>query len=72
MIGTRRSPRQLLEGEGTIEAVGHLARDLGHRALLVSDPIIAEQPGFETIIAALEASGLEVERFVDAVSDVPL
>lgn len=72
MIGTRRSPRQLLEGEGTIEAVGYLARDLGHRVLLVSDPIIAEQPGFATIVAALEAAGLEVERFVDAVSDVPL
>lgn len=72
MIRTRRSPRQLIEGEGAIAAVGPLARDLGTRALVVTDPIIAEQPGFRTIVASLEEQDLQVEHFVDAVSDVPL
>lgn len=72
MIATRRSPRQLIEGEGTVSALGPVTAQLGRRALVVTDPVIVEQPGFATALRSLEAAGVDVHRFVDAVSDVPL
>jgi alcohol dehydrogenase len=72
VIATRRSPRQLIEGEGTIAAVGPLTSQLGRRALVVTDPVIADQPGYATIVASLADAGVETHAFVDAVSDVPL
>lgn len=72
MIRTRRSPRQIIEGEGSVEAVGELARQFGTRVMVITDHVIAQQPGFATIIASLERAGTEVHRFDEAVSDVPL
>lgn len=72
VMHTNRGPRQVIEGEGAIGAVASLARGLGSRALLVTDRIIAEQPGFHDMEASLLAAGIELERFLDATSDVPL
>lgn len=72
MIATQRAPRQLIEGPGSIAAVAPLARTLGRRALVVSDRVISEQDTFERILADLSEQGMDVERFVDATSDVPL
>ena len=69
---TRRGPRQLIEGEGTLPGVGLLASELGRRVLVVSDPIIIEQPGYAEVMAALDEAGLEVETFVDPAREAPL
>ena len=69
---TRRSPRQLIEGEGAIEAIGTLSSQLGRRALVVVDPVIAAQPGYERIVASLDAAGVTHEAFVDVEPEVPI
>lgn len=69
---TRRSPRQLIEGVGTLPAVGPLAAELGDQVLLISDPIIAEQSGFEEVVGALDEVGLAVHRFIDAAPEAPV
>lgn len=72
VIFTNRSPRQVIEGEGAIGAVTSLARGLGGRALLVTDRTIVAQPGFLEIEASLVEAGIDIERFTDATSGVPL
>jgi alcohol dehydrogenase len=72
MIRTRRSPRQLIEGDGAIQAVGPLACELGSRAFVVTDRVITQQAGFAAVTASLEEAGLVLDRFEDALSDVPL
>ncbi|MEX2562307.1 MAG: iron-containing alcohol dehydrogenase [Nitriliruptoraceae bacterium] len=72
MIRTRRSPRQIIEGEGSVEAVGDLARQFGTRAMVLTDPIIAAQSGFATILDSLKRADVEVHQFDEAVVEVPV
>jgi len=58
-------------GEGTLERLGELARELGgHRALLVTDPGLERVGHAERALAALEAAGFQVAVF-DGVEENP-
>ncbi|MGC9271306.1 iron-containing alcohol dehydrogenase [Acidiphilium sp.] len=62
--GTWRFPTEVLAGPGRIADLPGRARDLGaRRALLVSDPQVAQLPFFAPIAAALAAQGIAVARF---------
>ncbi len=66
-----RAPSQVLFGAGMAAAAGPIAAGYGRRALVCTDPIIAETPGFATVRAALAEAGLEVAVFAEAAVDVP-
>ena len=72
MITTRRSPRQLIEGEGALAAVGPLAAQLGSCALMIVDPAISQQPVYGRITAGLDAAGVEHATFTDVRPEVPI
>ena len=72
MISTRRSPRQLIEGEGTVDGIGTIAADLGNNAVVIADPVVAAQSGYARILASLDAAGVAVESFLDVEPEVPL
>src|SRR5829696_333079 len=64
-----RAPSQVLFGCGIAAAAGEVAAELGRRALVITDPVIAETPGFATVLDSLRA--LEVTIFSEAAVDVP-
>jgi alcohol dehydrogenase class IV len=66
-----RAPSQVLFGAGMAGAAGRVAATYGRRALVCTDPIIAETPGFATVRSSLDEAGLEVSVFSDAAVDVP-
>lgn len=66
-----RAPSQVLFGAGMAAAAGRVAAGHGRRVLVCTDPIIAGTPGFATVRESLEAAGLEISVFTDAVVDVP-
>src|SRR3954468_3872569 len=65
------APSQVLFGTGMASAAGRVAAGFGSRVLLVTDPIISQTPGFASVRASLDAAGLAVSVFADAVVDVP-
>jgi alcohol dehydrogenase len=64
-----RAPSQVLFGAGMATAAGRVAAGHGRRALVITDPVIAETPGFGTVLESL--ADLDVAIFRDAVVDVP-
>jgi alcohol dehydrogenase class IV len=66
-----RAPSQVLFGAGMATAAGRVAAGHGRRVLVCTDPIIAGTPGFATVRDSLDAAGLEVAVFTEAVVDVP-
>ena len=64
-----RAPSQVLFGCGMAAAAGEVAAEHGRRALVITDPVIAETPGFATVLDSLGA--LDVTVFSDAAVDVP-
>ena len=64
-----RAPSQVLFGCGLAAAAGEVAAEHGRRALVITDPVIAQTPGFATVLDSLGA--LEVTVFSDAAIDVP-
>jgi alcohol dehydrogenase class IV len=66
-----RAPSQVLFGAGMAGAAGRVAATYGRRALVCTDPIIAETSGFATVRSSLDEAGLEVSVFSDAAVDVP-
>ena len=64
-----RAPSQVLFGRGIAAATGEVAAEHGRRALVITDPVIAETPGFGTVVDSL--GGLDVTIFSDAAVDVP-
>jgi alcohol dehydrogenase len=64
-----RAPSQVLFGSGMAAAVGDVAAGHGRRVLVITDPVIAETPGFATVVDALGI--LDVTVFPEAVVDVP-
>jgi alcohol dehydrogenase len=64
-----RAPTQVLFGAGMAAAAGRVAADHGRRVLVITDPVIAETPGFATVIDSL--GDLDVTVFSDAAVDVP-
>jgi alcohol dehydrogenase len=64
-----RAPSQVLFGAGMAAATGRVAASHGRRVLVITDPIIADTPGFATVVESL--AGLDVTVFGEAVVDVP-
>ena len=64
-----RAPSPVLFGAGMAAAAGRVAAGHGRRVLVITDPVIAETPGFGTVLESL--ADLEVAVFRDAVVDVP-
>jgi alcohol dehydrogenase len=64
-----RAPSQVLFGTGMAGAAGHIAAGHGRRVLVITDPVIAGTPGFDTVVESL--AGLDVTVFTEAVVDVP-
>jgi alcohol dehydrogenase len=64
-----RAPSQVLFGAGMADATGRVAADHGRRVLVITDPVIADTPGFATVVASL--AGLDVTVFPEAAVDVP-
>lgn len=72
MTATLRSPRQIIVGRGSTPAAGKLARELGTRALVITDQVMRGQPGYHVLLKSLHDEGMEVDTFDGAVADVPL
>lgn len=72
MPQTHRAPRQLLEGVGTRRTAGAIVRQYGRRAFVLSDPIIAAQPGFEQITESLREAGVEAAIHTEVSPEVPV
>ena len=64
-----RAPSQVLFGSGLAAGAGEIAAEHGRRALVITDPVIAQTPGFATVLDSLGA--LEVTVFSGAAVDVP-
>lgn len=71
MIETRRGPRQLIQGHGTVVAVGRLASELSDRVLVVTDPVVSDLDGLEAAMSSMRSAGVEVRVFDGARADVP-
>ena len=56
-----RTPSQVLFGAGMAAAAGRVAAGHGRRVLVITDPVIAETPGFATVLESL--ADLEVAVF---------
>lgn len=64
MITNFFMPTRIVAGQGSLGTIGTLARDLRMtRVLVVSDPIISNQPFHAAALAALAEAGLETARF---------
>ena len=64
-----RAPSQVLFGCGIAAATGEVAAEHGRRALVITDPVIAQTPGFATVVESLDQ--LDATVFADAAVDVP-
>jgi alcohol dehydrogenase class IV len=64
-----RAPSQVLFGTGMAAAAGRVAAGHGRRVLVITDAVIAETPGFATVVESL--AGLDVTVFTEAAVDVP-
>jgi alcohol dehydrogenase len=64
-----RAPSQVLFGAGMAGATGRVAADHGRRVLVITDPVIADTPGFATVVESL--ADLDVTVFPGAAVDVP-
>lgn len=70
-FGTIRSPSELIFGNGQRRALGLVAKGLGRRALVVTDPRLAADADFHAMMADLESSGLTVQIESGTLPDVP-
>ncbi len=71
-FGVLRAPRELVFGAGQRHALGGIARKLGRRALVVTDPRFAADADFSKMVADLQAHGLEVKVESGTLPDVPV
>ena len=55
-----RAPSQVLFGCGMAAAAGEVAAEHGRRVLVITDPVIAETPGFATVLDSLAALDVTV------------
>ncbi len=57
-------PTRIVAGAGALTTIGNLARELKmSRILVVSDPIISQQPFHAAALDSLKAAGLSIGRF---------
>lgn len=72
MLDTIRSPRQVLLGAGSAQAMSDLCRSYGDRILVITDAIISAQPRTRAIIDDIVGAFGETTVFSEASPDVPL
>nr|WP_278116456.1 iron-containing alcohol dehydrogenase [Mesorhizobium sp. WSM4875]WIE94813.1 iron-containing alcohol dehydrogenase [Mesorhizobium sp. WSM4875] len=71
-FGVTRAPQRLIFGPGQRAALGHLARDLGRRALICTDERLGGLQVVNDLVADLEAHGISVEIFSETQPELPL
>lgn len=71
-FATIRSPREILFGPGQRFALAAVARRLGSRALVVTDPRLANDADFLAMVSALGDAGLETRVDATTLPDVPV
>src|SRR5690554_434846 len=72
LFGTIRAPRELVFGSGQRHALGRIARNLGQRALVVTDARLAGDATFKAMVDDLKSAGLEVRVDGSTLPDVPV
>lgn len=72
LFGTIRAPRELVFGSGQRHALGRIARNLGKRALVVTDARLAGDDTFKAMVEDLKSAGLEVRVDGSTLPDVPV
>ena len=72
LFGTIRAPRELVFGSGQRHALGRIARNLGRRALVVTDARLAGEPTLGAMLDDLQTSGLDVRVDSSTLPDVPV
>lgn len=64
MVSNFYMPTRIVAGQGSLAEIGKLARDLKmSKVLVVSDPVISQQPFHAEALATLRDSGVKVEQF---------
>jgi alcohol dehydrogenase class IV len=71
-LGTLRLPREIVFGHGTLQQAGSIARGLGRRALIITDPVMAAVPSFMRLLVSLDHAEVEVDTLPLASAEVPL
>ncbi len=72
IFGTIRAPREIIFGEGQRTAVGRIAKQLGRRALIVTDARLAGDDTIMAMVSQLESEGLAVMLDSSTQPDVPV
>ncbi|MDP3894106.1 iron-containing alcohol dehydrogenase [Nocardioides sp.] len=72
MHGILRGPRQVLFGSGQRHALSTVTAALGSRALVCTDARFGGTAEFADLVQQLEASGVRVTAFTEALPDVPV
>lgn len=72
IFGTIRAPREIIFGEGQRTAVGRIAKQLGRRALIVTDARLAGDDTITAMVSQLESEGLAVMLDSSTQPDVPV
>jgi alcohol dehydrogenase len=67
-----RAPREVLFGAGVADATGELARRVGRRVLVVTDPTLLATEAAQRVLASLRSAGLELDVFDGAVPELPM
>ena len=64
MVSNFYMPTRIVAGRGSLGQIGQIARDLKmSKVLVVSDPVIAQQPFHADALAALAESSIKAEQF---------
>ncbi|HVZ14585.1 MAG TPA: iron-containing alcohol dehydrogenase [Bauldia sp.] len=71
-FGILRTPRNIVFGAGQRAAVAGYARDLGKRALLVTDERLASDPVFAALVDGVKAAGLATRVFSNTIAELPI
>lgn len=72
IFGTIRAPREIIFGEGQRNAVGRIAKQLGRRALIITDARLAGDDTITAMVSQLETEGLAVMLDSSTQPDVPV
>jgi alcohol dehydrogenase class IV len=72
MLAVLRGPQQVLFGAGQRAALGTVTAALGSHALVVTDARFGSTGEFAQLVHLLEAAGVRVTTFTEALPDVPV
>ncbi|MBS9721369.1 iron-containing alcohol dehydrogenase [Tianweitania sp. BSSL-BM11] len=72
LFGTLRAPRELIFGSGQRHALDRVAKQLGSRALVVTDARLSNDADLLSMVATLQDAGLQVQVDSATLPDVPV